>query len=416
MNNQCSARQALTYRPLIVIALFIPAMVRSEVDYVKDLKPVFKARCYACHGALKQKSGLRLDTVASMRKGGGDGTILAPANALLLQRVTNPDEHDRMPPEGQPLTAAEIAKLKEWIAAGANGPPDEQPQPDPRQHWAYRIPKRARGDMDALLSARLAAKGLVAQGEAPPEVWLRRVYLDLIGLPPTPEQVRAFQKAALVNAAQAREQTVDALLSSPQYGERWARHFMDIWRYCDWYGLDAQLRHSQKHIWHWRDWIIESLNADKGYDRMVIEMLAADEEKPDDRDTLRATGFLCRNYYLFNRTTWLDDVIEHTNRAFLGVTMQCAKCHDHKYDPIEHSDYYRMRAIFEPYHVRLDPWPGETDLEKNGLPRVFDLHLEKATYRHIRGDDKNEDKAHPLAPGVPPVLSFADFTPDRKSV
>jgi hypothetical protein len=133
----------------------------------------------------------------------------------------------------------------------------------------------------------------------------------------------------------ARQRVVDHLLGTPQYGERWARHFMDIWRYCDWYGLGAQLRHSQKHIWHWRDWIVESLNTDKGYDQMIVQMLAADELAPEDRDNLRATGFLARSYYLFNRTTWLDETIEHTCRAFLGLTMQCVKCHDHKYDPIE---------------------------------------------------------------------------------
>ena len=210
---------------------------------------------------------------------------------------------------------------------------------------------------------------------------------------------------------------MDRLLASPQYGERWARHFMDIWRYCDWYGLGAQLRNSQKHIWHWRDWIIESLNADKGYDRMIIEMLAADEAAPEDRDNLRATGFLARSYYLFNRTTWLDDTIEHTSRAFLGVTMQCVKCHDHKYDPIEQADYYRMRAIFEPMHVRLDPWPGETDFEKNGLPRVFDLHLDRADLSpSCAAMRRTRTSRGPCSPGVPAVLSFAKFEPQPVSL
>jgi hypothetical protein len=179
---------------------------------------------------------------------------------------------------------------------------------------------------------------------------------------------------------------------------------MDIWRYSDWYGLGAELRNSQKHIWHWRDWIVESLNADKPYDRMIVEMLAGDEASPGDRDALRATGFLARSYYIFNRDTWLDEVIEHTNRAFLGVTMQCAKCHDHKYDPVAQLDYYRMRAIFEPYHVRLDPVPGESDFEKNGLPRTFDLHLDQPTYLFERGDDKHPDKSQVIEPGVPAAL------------
>ncbi|MEI6234740.1 MAG: DUF1553 domain-containing protein [Planctomycetota bacterium] len=396
---------------LITLILLTAGVARCEVDYVKDIKPFLKARCYACHGALKHKSNLRVDSVASMREGGEEGNILTGDSSLLLQRISQSDEHLRMPPEGAALTAAEIARIKDWIAAGAKGPSDEKPEPDPRLHWAYRVPVRAGADVDSLLNARLAAKGFKRQLDATPETWMRRVYLDLIGLPPTPEQLRTFRKDSEANAESARAKTVDALLASPQYGERWARHFMDIWRYCDWHGLDAQLRHSQKHIWHWRDWIVEALNADTGYDQMMIAMLAADEATPSDRSALRATGFLCRNYYLFNRTTWLDDTIEHTSRAFLGVSMQCAKCHDHKYDPVSQADYYRMRAIFEPYHVRLDPEPGEGDLEKNGLPRVFDLHLDRATFVHVRGDDKNEDKSRVMTPGAPAVLSFTDFKP-----
>ncbi len=393
-----------------MLALAWMALPALAVDYEKEIKPLLKERCYACHGALKQKADLRLDTAAAMRKGGDGGDILAGDHSLLLERVTTTDKEDRMPPEGEGsmLNTEQVAKLKAWLVAGAPSPANEQPEADPRAHWAYQMPKSSGKPVDALLAARLASKNLKPQPEAEPELWLRRVYLDLIGLPPTPEQITAFLKDT---SMPARQRVVDHLLGTPQYGERWARHFMDIWRYCDWYGLGAQLRHSQKHIWHWRDWIVESLNTDKGYDQMIVQMLAADELAPEDRDNLRATGFLARSYYLFNRTTWLDETIEHTCRAFLGLTMQCVKCHDHKYDPIEQADYYRMRAIFEPLHVRLDPWQGETDFDKNGLPRVFDLHLDKPTFRHVRGDEKNEDKSKPLKAGVPQVLEFASFQP-----
>lgn len=405
---QSPARLLLRLAQLALV--LAPTSRLLAVDYVKDIKPLLTAHCYTCHGALKQKAGLRLDTVASMRNGGDDGSILKAGHSLLLERVTTTDKDDRMPPEGEGplLKADEIALLKAWIAAGATGPANEAPEPDPRAHWAYQVPKSSGRSLDAMLAARFAARQLKPQPEAAPELWLRRVYLDLIGLPPSPEQIMDFARNT---SPPARQRVVDHLLASPQYGERWARHFMDIWRYCDWYGLGEQLRYSQKHIWHWRDWIVESLNADKGYDRMVVQMLAADEAAPEDRDNLRATGFLARSYFLFNRTTWLDDTIEHTSRALLGVTMQCVKCHAHKYDPIEQADYYHMRAIFEPLHVRLDPWQGEPDLEKNGLPRVFDLHLDKPTYRHVRGDEKNEDKSKPMSPGVPGVLSFAAFQP-----
>ncbi|MCA9057730.1 MAG: DUF1553 domain-containing protein, partial [Planctomycetaceae bacterium] len=158
------------------------------------------------------------------------------------------------------------------------------------------------------------------------------------------------------------------------------------------------------HIWHWRDWIVESLNQDKGYDRMLQEMLAGDELAPDDPSVIPATGYLARQYYLFNRTTWLDDTLEHTSKAFLGLTMNCVKCHAHKYDPIAHEDYYRLRAFFEPYQVRIDSVPGQTDTEQDGIPRAFDAHPELPTYLHVRGDDRNRDTSHVLEPGLPAIL------------
>lgn len=404
MHPSCRVRFAAA---ACLLVMTLPGMA---VDYEKEIRPLLKERCYSCHGALKQKGDLRLDTVAAMRKGGDGGDVLAGGHALLLERLTTSDKDDRMPPEGEGsmLNEEQVAKIRAWIAEGAKAPVNDLAEPDPRAHWAYQTPRSSGRTLDALLADRLADRKLRPQPEAAPETWLRRVYLDLTGLPPTAGQVNAFLKDS---SPTARQRVVDHLLGTPQYGERWARHFMDIWRYCDWYGLGAQLRHSQKHLWHWRDWIVESLNADKGYDQMIVQMLAADEQAPEDRDNLRATGFLARSYYLFNRTTWLDETIEHTCRAFLGLTMQCVKCHDHKYDPVDQPDYYRMRAIFEPMHVRLDPWPGEPDLEKNGLPRVFDLHLDKPTFRHVRGDEKNEDKSRPLTAGIPAVLEFAAFQP-----
>jgi hypothetical protein len=202
---------------------------------------------------------------------------------------------------------------------------------------------------------------------------------------------------------------VDRLLASPQYGERWGRHWMDVWRYSDWWGLGAEVRNSQKHIWHWRDWIVASLNADKGYDQMLREMLAADELYPNDLDRLRAAGFLARQYFKFNRNTWLEEVVEHTSKAFLGLTFNCAKCHDHKYDPISQVDYYRLRAFFEPYQVRTEAVPGETDFEKDGIPRAFDCNLDAPTYRFERGDERRPLTGRPLKPGLPPLLALGEL-------
>src|SRR5690606_27292428 len=160
---------------------------------------------------------------------------------------------------------------------------------------------------------------------------LRRVYLDLIGLPPSPDELEAFLAD---DSTDAYAKVVERLLADPRHGERWGRHWMDVWRYSDWYGYQAELRNSQRHIWRWRDWIVESLNNDVPYDRMLTLMLAADEVAPTDPEALRATGFLARNYYKFNRDVWLDRTVEHTGKAFLGLTFNCAKCHDHMFDPI----------------------------------------------------------------------------------
>jgi hypothetical protein len=394
-----------------VLILTKVSAATERVDYLTDIKPLLTEKCYFCHGRLKQEADLRLETRSLMI----DGGVVVPGKPLeseLLHRVTAAGD-ERMPPEaeGSALKDDEIQLLRSWIAQGAVAPEEEIPSA-PQQHWAFQQFKRPEitdsdktNPIDALLSAKRAARSLTPQPPAERSILIRRLYLDLIGLPPTRQQLQDQRPW---------ENIVDDLLASPHHGERWGRHWMDVWRYSDWYGLGAQLRNSQKHLWHWRDWIIDSLNADKPYDRMIQEMLAGDELAPQDIDAIRATGFLARNYYLFNRTTWLDSTIEHTGKAFLGLTLNCAKCHDHKYDPVTQLDYYRMRAIFEPHQVRLDPVPGETDFEKDGLPRVFDDHPDLETYLHRRGDPKNPDKETKITAGVPDFL--ASFQPEIKPV
>ena len=211
------------------------------------------------------------------------------------------------------------------------------------------------------------------------------------------------------DSVDAYEKVVERLLASPRYGERWGRHWMDVWRYSDWAGWGQQVRDSQPHIWHWRDWIIESLNEDRPYDEMVIDMIAADELAPTDRDRLRATGFLARNFKLLSREQWLQDTVEHTAKAFLGLTMNCARCHDHMTDPIDQDEYYQFRAIFEPHNVRLDRIPGIVDTAVNGLPRVFDKEPAVSTYFFVRGDERKPDKDRAIKPGVPALLHGPEF-------
>ncbi len=370
---------------------------------------------------MQQKAGLRVDTAGLLREGGSSGPAVIPGrsdDSLLIAHVTTAKGARRMPPasEGEGLQEKQIAILKTWIDQGAIGPANEKPEADPKEHWAFRTPirpplpavkdGRVRNPVDAFLAAERQKRGLVPQPAADRRLLLRRVYLDLVGLPPTREEQAAFLAD---DSADAYEKVVDRLLASKQYGERWGRHWMDVWRYSDWWGLGAEVRNSQKHVWHWRDWIMESLNADKGYDQMLREMLAADELYPNDLDKLRATGFLVRPYFIFNRNTWLEEVLEHTSKAFLGLTANCARCHDHKYDPISQTDYYRLRAFFEPYQVRTDEVPGEIDFQKDGIPRVFDCNLEVPTYRFVRGDEKQPVKDRPLSPGLPPLLALGNL-------
>ncbi len=380
------------------------------VDYARDVKPILAARCYVCHGARKHKGGLRLDTAASILKGGDGGPAVEPGDpeASLLIEVVTAAEGLRMPPEGEgeALPADLVDRLRAWIAAGAPAPAEESPQRDPADHWAFRPPSRPAvpGEghpIDAFLAAAQRKLGAEPLPETDRATLLRRVSLDLVGLAPTPAEVRAF---AADDRADAYERAVDRLLASPAYGERWGRHWMDVWRYSDWAGYGAEVRESRPHIWRWRDWIVESLNDDLGYDQMIVAMLAADEATPGDASALRATGYLARSWYKFNRDSWLQDTVDHTARAFLGLTYGCARCHDHKYDPIEQDDYYRLRAVFEPHDVRAEPVPGQLDPDKDAVPCVYDANPGTPTFRYVRGDPKRPEKDRPLTPGLPAVL------------
>lgn len=276
-----------------------------------------------------------------------------------------------------------------------------------------------RNPIDAFIAAEHEEHGLQARPEAPRHVLVRRIYLDLIGLPPTREELEA---ALRDTSPEWFERIVDRLLASSQYGERWGRHWMDVWRYSESYSLGV-LYNSQPHIWRWRDWIIESLNEDKGYDRMVMEMLAGDELAPDDAKVVRATGYLARSANFF-REEWMKTTVDHTFQAFLGVRLGCARCHDHMYDPIKQVEYYRVRAFFDPLAVRIDQLPGK-DLTKDGFLRVFDKTPEVKTYLYQLGDDRRPDKT-PLIPGVPEALGgklpeiepvklpFAVFAPGKR--
>jgi Protein of unknown function (DUF1553)/Protein of unknown function (DUF1549) len=258
-------------------------------------------------------------------------------------------------------------------------------------------------EIDAFLAAAQRVRGTAFRKAASREGLVRRVYLDLTGLAPRPDERAAFLAD---ESPDAYARLVDRLLADPRHAERWARHWMDVWRYSDWAGWSdgKQIRDSQPHIWRWRDWIVDSLLADTGYDRMITDMLAADERAPEDASALRATGFLARNYKMLSREQWLEDTVRHTGMAFMGLTVGCAKCHDHMTDPLKQVEYFSLRAVFEPHQVRLDHVPGQADTAKDGLARVFDADLSAQTFVFHRGDERAPIKDKPIMPGVPAFL------------
>jgi hypothetical protein len=333
----------------------------------------------------------------------GDG---AP-NELELLAGTLPGNADRKP-DPQQLAAATM-KRPEFHAEYRWQPWQVVTRPDVPAvdaDWA-------RNPIDAFVAQQHARQRLTRRPEAARHVLLRRVYLDLIGLPPTAEELQAYLADS---SPDAYDKVVDRLLDDPRYGQRWGRHWMDVWRYSDWTGWGAQVRDSKPHIWRWRDWIIDAQNADKPYDRQIAEMLAADELCPEDTEALRATGFLVRNFKLLSREQWMQDTVNHTTKAFLGLTLDCARCHDHMYDAVTQEEYYRFRAIFEPYNVRTDRRPGEVNVEKDGLARVFDADPGVVTYFYTRGDEGQADKNRPLPPGVPAKLGGSAYAPQEVSL
>ena len=415
-------RKSRLYLPLSITLCAVSSVsAQSKVDYLRDIKPLLKQRCSSCHGPLKQRSGLRVDSVQLMREGGDSGPaiVAGKANKSLLVDVLTGKAGFRMPPEGKPLKKEEVALIAAWINEGARGPASETVVADARKHWSFQSARRPsipkvkrqawlRNPIDAFIAAQHERRQLEPRQPAAKELLLRRVYLDLIGIPPTRAELRAFSADG---SPLAYEKAVDRLLASPRYGERWGRHWMDVWRYSDWYGRRrlGEIRYSQYHIWRWRDWIIDAVNADKGYDQMIVEMLAGDEVAGGDPKVLRATGFLGRNWYKFNRDAWMRETVEHTAMGFLALTLKCARCHDHKYDPISQLDYYQFRAFFEPHDARTDP-VSAAQTKTSGLATVYDARPDAPTYLLLRGDDRYPDKEHPLKPQTPSSLGGQDVS------
>jgi hypothetical protein len=346
-------------KPLLaacVAALLSSPAVAAPVDFVREVRPLLEQHCYECHGEKKQKSGLRLDVRSAAFKGGDEqGASLVPGKAKdspLIKLVSSTDPDVRMPPKGAGLSAGEIATLTQWVNEGAVWPDgvDRIQLADRLDHWSFKPLTVPPGNhsIDSFIAAKLKENGLARSPEADRVTWLRRVTFDLLGLPPAPGQVAAFVKD---QRPDAHARVVDELLQSPRYGERWAQHWLDVVRYADTHGFEVNTE--RPNAWPYRDYVIRAFNRDTPYDRFVREQIVGDALGED-----AATGFLITASVLLPgqigkdepskrlaRQDSLDEIVMNIGQTFLGLSVGCARCHDHKFDPISARDYYAMQAF-----------------------------------------------------------------------
>ena len=391
----------------------------ADQHFLNRVKPLLDSRCVTCHGAEKQKGGLRLDSRAAAMQGGESGPAVVPGKpgeSLLLDAVLHSKKELKMPPK-EKLTAADVEVLKRWIRDGAPWPAPatlaEMPKPKPGERigdawsdprnpivrlfggqrldlWslqpisnapppAVRNKRWVRNPIDRFVLARLEAAKLAPASEADQRTLIRRLCFDLTGLPPAPEEVDEFLRD---HSPDAYEKLVDRLLDSPRYGEHQARQWLDVIRYSDSNGFDWD--EFRPRAWRFRDYVIRAFNADKPFDQFIREQLAGDEllagppRNTAEQDSLIATGYLrlgpqdnsagAFNEQDRSRAELMADLVETTSAAFLGLTMSCCRCHDHKYDPLSQADHFRMRAFFEPVKFTDD------------LP--LDLATEQESVRH----------------------------------
>lgn len=349
--------------------------VKSEASSVKKnnstlnaqrstLNALLETKCLGCHGVGNKLAGLDLRTREAALKGGGRGPALVPGKAdkSLLVQLINGNRAPLMPPTGK-LPPGEIALLKRWINEGASWPTGAMTNAKPQVWWSFQTPKTPtvpnlhsawiRNPIDVFVLAKLQENGLKPSPPAPRSVLIRRAYMDLIGLPPTPAEVEAFVRDKSPNAW---EKVIDGLLASPRYGERWGRHWLDLARYADSGGFEGD--RDRTLAWRYRDYVIDAFNQDKPYNEFLREQIAGDELKPDSPEALIATGYLaCGPQDIVEnnartRANELDDLVATTGSVMLGLTIGCARCHDHKYDPVKQTDYYRLSAIFAPTERR----------------------------------------------------------------
>lgn len=348
----------------------------KQIDFVRDIQPILRDNCYECHAGATEEGGLNLGIKAKAFRGGDSDAVILPgksSKSLLIHLVSGGDDDRSMPPEGnQPLTAAQIHLLRAWIDQGAPWP-DDADVIDPRLdraklHWAFQrlepvdLPPQqpddswSKGAIDRFVLRRLREAGLRPSQPADARTLVRRLYFDLIGLPPTPPQTHQFLVAYAEDPDLAVQTLVDQLLASHHYGERWGRHWLDVARYADSDGQESD--RDRPHAYTYRDFVIQAFNQNMPYDKFVRWQIAGDEYEPQDDAAVAATGFLTagpafkladtflESERLSNRYNELDDVISTLGSGLLGITVACARCHDHKYDAFSAKEYYQLLGVF----------------------------------------------------------------------
>jgi hypothetical protein len=379
-----------TFPLIVLLALALPAHAQprereAETYFELKVRPVLAGTCFRCHGGKKVSHGLRVDSREALLRGGQAGPPIVPGDpdrSLLIRAVRYAHGAPHMPPD-RPLSAQQVADLAAWVKQGAVWPPGTRTDWKVKgtSHWAFEPVRRAEpppdptgwsaNRIDRFIRARQVREGLQPVPPADRRTLLRRVYFDLIGLPPPPDAIVAFLAD---DSPDAFARVVDRLLASPQYGERWGRHWLDVARYADTAGDNAD--YPVPEAYRYRDYVIAAFNADKPYDRFVREQIAGDilaRQGPRETYAKRviATGFLAlsRRYATGPYELWpltLEDAIDTTGRAFLGLTLRCARCHDHKFDPVTQADYYALYGIFASTQF---PWAGAEELASKQLPR-----------------------------------------------
>jgi mono/diheme cytochrome c family protein len=425
------SRRAALILPVLVSALLLagptrgtPVAPAERVEFRRDIQPIFEASCIKCHGATRQRSQLRLDSGSFALHGGVMGPVIVPgdsARSRLVQLISGLDPAERMPqpPTAPALSPEKIQLIRRWIDQGARWPeaPDEARY---EPHWAYREPVRSRppavrnagwvrNPIDAFVLARLDREGLEPSPEAPRAMLIRRVSLDLTGLPPSPTEVDAFLADSRPDAY---ERVVDRLLASPRYGERWARSWLDLVRYAD---TDGGSWDRQRSMWPYRDWVIRALNEDMPFTRFTIEQIAGDLLPNATADQMVAAGMHANTTLNqedgvdADEVRWesLTDRTDTTATVWLGTTLACARCHNHKYDPFTQKDYYRFLAFFDHadvFQYELPRLPDPTRAGKPALTSVLIEHPtgEAATHVRIRGSYPRQGEL--VAAGTPRAL------------